>query len=65
MQKMPDEISTADAPPHPSADDQMGMDWWNGLTETARANWLKSAASARPVDAWAAFKAHGKEPDHA
>ncbi len=40
----------------PAADESMGMAWWNGLTERARALWLERADSAVPADAWALFK---------
>ncbi len=40
----------------PTSDEQAGMDWWNGLSEELRAAWLKSACSARPADAWEAYK---------
>lgn len=50
------------APPAaPTADDRAGILWWNSLTETARARWLTQAGSARPVDAWSAFK-RSREP---
>lgn len=41
----------------PTADEQLGMDWWNGLTEERRAHWLKVADSAAPFAAWRAFRA--------
>lgn len=37
-------------------DDDAGMAWWNRLTEPERRHWLDRAGSARPADAWAAFK---------
>ena len=37
-------------------DDRAGMAWWNTLTKTERARWLAIAGSARPVDAWRAYK---------
>jgi len=39
----------------PTADEQLGMAWWNGLPEERRAHWLKVAGSAAPVAAWQAF----------
>ena len=39
-----------------TSDDQVGMIWWNALTEAERAYWLKRADSARAVDAWRAYK---------
>jgi hypothetical protein len=41
----------------PTADEQLGIDWWNGLTEERRAHWLKAANSAAPFAAWQAFRA--------
>ena len=37
-------------------DDRRGMDWWNGASELEREFWLRVAISARPVDAWRAYK---------
>ena len=37
------------------ADPHVGMEWFNGLQEHERAHWLKTADSARPVDAWHAY----------
>ena len=47
------------AEPHGEADDVTGMHWWNALTEAERAYWLRRADSAKPVDAWEAFKREG------
>lgn len=33
-----------------------GMRWWNGLSREQRAYWLRQADSARPSDAWRAFR---------
>jgi hypothetical protein len=41
---------------HPTTDEQAGMDWWNSLTETQRADWLCRAATAVPAQAWAEYK---------
>lgn len=43
-------------PRQPSEDEQRGMDWWNALPELQREFWLRVAISARPADAWAAYK---------
>jgi len=43
-------------------DDWLGMAWWNFLTETERARWLARAGSARPVDAWRAYKRASPRP---
>jgi hypothetical protein len=34
------------------ADDQRGMDWWNGQDEDARAHWLSMAQTSVPAEAW-------------
>jgi hypothetical protein len=39
------------------ADARAGIAWWNSITPTRRREWLEAANSARPVDAWNAFKA--------
>ena len=39
-----------------TADEQAGIDWWNGLTERDRAFWLQAATSAVPAEAWRFFK---------
>lgn len=49
----------------PSADEAMGMAWWNILTPSERATWLTKAGPACSVaDAWAAFKRHQATPIH-
>jgi len=40
----------------PTEDEQRGMDWWNALPELQRKFWLDVADSARPADAWTAYK---------
>jgi hypothetical protein len=40
----------------PVPDEIHGLLWWNALTHRERAEWLASADSARPADAWATFK---------
>jgi len=42
-----------------TADARAGIAWWNSLTPTRRREWLDTARSARPADAWSAFKAQG------
>ena len=42
----------------PTEDELMGMTWWNGLSERARALWLQRAGTAVAADAWALFKAN-------
>ena len=37
-------------------EEQMAMDWWNGLAEQNRAYWLAEAKSAEPAAAWRAFQ---------
>jgi hypothetical protein len=42
-------------------DDEMGMLWWNALTENERAKWSQAAGNTgRAKDAWEAFKRAGK-----
>ena len=43
-------------PPIPSGDDLAGFSWFNGLTDGERSLWLGLAGSARPADAWGAYK---------
>jgi hypothetical protein len=43
--------------PAPDSDAELGMAWWNRISERERAQWLRVAGSAVPADAWAAFKA--------
>jgi hypothetical protein len=52
------ERSTArTAAPKPSTDDQIGMEWWNSLSEKDRRRWMRLAGdTGRAVDAWRAFK---------
>ncbi len=33
-----------------------GMAWWNSLTRAERRHWMDRAGSARPADAWRAYK---------
>ncbi len=50
----------------PTPDEATGMAWWNHITEEQRAHWLSVAGSARPADAWTAFKEGGRLiTDHA
>ena len=39
----------------PTVSEQVGMAWWNRLTEAERAYWLRVAGSAQPVDAYRAY----------
>lgn len=54
-------------PLEPTTDDEIGMAWWNAISERERAQWLAIASSARPVDAWRAYNRHQREllPDRA
>jgi hypothetical protein len=45
-------------PTLPTNDVRRGIRWWNPRTEPERSRWLAEAGSARPVDAWKAFKQH-------
>lgn len=38
-----------------TTNDEIGMAWWNRISEHERAQWLAIANSARPVDAWRAY----------
>ena len=40
----------------PTTDEAAGMVWWNSQTELVREFWLRVANSARPADAWAAYR---------
>lgn len=41
----------------PTADERMGIAWWNALTEQDRSRWMQAAGDTGvPADAWAAFK---------
>lgn len=41
----------------PTPDERAGMEWWNGLDETARRYWMIEAGnSGRAADAWETFK---------
>jgi hypothetical protein len=33
-----------------------GIEWWNSLSQTERAYWLKRATSPTAADAWIAYK---------
>jgi hypothetical protein len=46
-------------------DDIRGMHWWNALSEADRLFWLQKADSARPIDAWRAFKQAVSGPTNA
>jgi hypothetical protein len=59
MTDRPDDNTDFGAEPHGEADDVAGMHWFNSLTEAERAYWSKLAGSARPVDAWRAYKREG------
>jgi hypothetical protein len=48
--------STAKKQRSATPDEQRGIDWWNDLSEPARARWMGVAGSAVPADAWMAFK---------
>ena len=39
-----------------AADEAAGMAWWNSKTDSVREFWLRVANSARPADAWAAYR---------
>jgi|SRR5271169_385678 len=39
-------------------DDELGMAWWNGLSEPERARWARLAGTGRAKGAWELFKGH-------
>jgi hypothetical protein len=41
-------------------DDEVGMAWWNNLTEQDRAKWAKAAGTGFAKDAWELFKGERK-----
>jgi hypothetical protein len=44
-------------PAPPTADDLIGMAWWNNLSKKDRRHWMRLAGdTGRAVDAWRAFK---------
>ena len=46
----------------PLADAELGIAWWNHLTETERADWMKRAGNTGvAADAWTAFKTSESE----
>lgn len=58
MAKQPEDKKIAEVVPR---DAMEGILWWNAMTETDRADWMKIAGSAVPADAWAAYKRHLKQ----
>ncbi len=47
----------------PTADEAMGMAWWNILKPSERTYWLTKAGPTSSVaDAWAVFKRHQANP---
>jgi hypothetical protein len=40
----------------PINDDELGMIWWNALSERERAYWANLAGTGRAKDAWELFK---------
>jgi hypothetical protein len=43
-----------------ATDDELGMAWWNGLSEQERARWAKLVGTGRAKDAWELFKRRDK-----
>jgi len=41
----------------PTPDERAGMDWWNALSVSERARWLKVVNTTIVAEAWAMFKA--------
>jgi hypothetical protein len=46
-----------------TTDDELGMAWFNHLTEPERRKWLGLAGTGRAKDAWELFKATPKADD--
>jgi hypothetical protein len=46
-------------PGPPMTDDELGMAWWNGLSEPERAHWSRLAGTGLAKDAWELFKGQG------
>jgi len=44
----------------PMTDDELGMAWWNALTEQERAKWSRLAGTGRAKDAWELAKGRAK-----
>ena len=42
-----------------TADEQAGIDWFNGLSEADRGYWLRAATTYIPAEAWTYFKSCG------
>lgn len=43
----------------PTADEAMGIAWWNGLDDAQRKDWMARAGNTGiAADAWAVFKSH-------
>jgi hypothetical protein len=48
----------------PTADDVLGMAWWNRLSKRDRARWSREAGNTgRAKDAWEAFKRQAEEAE--
>ena len=43
-----------------TADEVMGMAWWNSMSEQARSEWVTKAGTGIAADAWKKFKAESK-----
>ena len=43
-------------------DDELGMAWWNALTERERTRWANLAGTGRAKDAWELFKLTPDQP---
>jgi hypothetical protein len=46
----------------PTPDEAAGMSWWNGLSEMARAFWLRQSGGITAADAWAEWKRRQAQP---
>jgi hypothetical protein len=43
-----------------ATDDELGMAWWNGLSDRDRTKWARLAGTGRAKDAWELFKGRDK-----
>lgn len=56
-------MNTPDLTPAERRDAELGMAWWNGLTERERAEWMKRAGNTGvAADAWEMFKRGADHP---
>ncbi len=44
-----------------TGDEQEGMNWWNGLTESDRRVWLTRSGGSSAADAWACYRSYAPQ----